>query len=872
MEGRPAPRGTATRYTATRPARDPATDPPFDDVHHRRDRHAVLGACAFFGDRDRALRRVNESFGFSYEPPSWSHPFGLDRLGRDVLSRVIVGARSVIEVAPAASLLGVTLGSMLGLIMGYFGGWTDNIIGRVLDAILAVPFIVFGILVLTALSARQGISVSSLKLIVVIGLAFMPIVARTVRSAVLVERDLDYVQAAKLRGERAPYIMLVEILPNVMGPIVVEATIRLGVRRLRGRDARVPRLRATAALARLGPPDRRAVRGHLARVVGGRLPGARDRLPRRRHQPDRRHRAAGARPVSAPLVDVAAPALALRDLESCIACAEEPRGRARHLAHRREAGELRPRRRVRLRQVDGGALDRPLPPSERHVVTRRDRGRRPQRAQAPGRGAAPLPARRGLDGLPEPRQRAQSRRCASAGRSRRSSRSAASTARERVRGRSPCSGRSISPTRNRCCAATRTSSPEGCSSASSSRWPSPRTRAAHPRRADDGLDATVEAEVLDLIGELQERYSPPSSSSATTSGSSGRRASASASSTRGSSSRKAPPRRSSRTRATRTPSACCAASPAAGSARTAASSTRSPASCRRSAPTCPAASTSTAARSRRRSAAPTSLRTTRSAPATRAAATSTSRRRSCRGPRRRLPRRAWSTRARRCRCSKVDDLAKTFHQDGHDIKALAGVSADAVARGDARAGRRVRERQDDVRPHPARDRRADCGHGRDRRKPDAAQARAALRGGRRRVADRVPEPGLGAQPAAHGAADAQADSREARASRGRAADGRAEELVESVRLPERTLSLAADRAVRRTEAARRDRPCVRRRPAPRRLRRADFGAGRLRSGRDPEPARRPADDEARRATCSSATTSASSAISRTGSRCSISDG
>jgi peptide/nickel transport system permease protein len=185
-------------------------------------------ACAFFGTAI-APYDAYESFGFSYEPPSWAHPFGLDRLGRDVLSRVIVGARSVIEVAPAASLLGVALGSVLGLIMGFFGGWTDNIIGRFVDAILAVPFIVFGILMLTALSGTsEGISVSSPKLILVIGLAFMPIVARTVRSAVLAERDLDYVQAAKLRGERAPYIMLVEILPNVMGPIVVELTIRLG--------------------------------------------------------------------------------------------------------------------------------------------------------------------------------------------------------------------------------------------------------------------------------------------------------------------------------------------------------------------------------------------------------------------------------------------------------------------------------------------------------------------------------------------------------------------------------------------------------------------------------------------------------------------
>jgi peptide/nickel transport system permease protein len=185
--------------------------------------------CAFLGPTMAPYDAYESYEPFGYESPSWSHPFGLDRIGRDVFSRVLVGARSVIEVAPAASLLGVALGSILGLLMGYFSGWTDNIIGRVLDAILAVPFIVFGILLLTALSgSAEGISVSSTKLIVVIGLAFMPIVARTVRSAVLVERDLDYVQAAKLRGERPPYIMLVEILPNVMGPIVVEATIRLG--------------------------------------------------------------------------------------------------------------------------------------------------------------------------------------------------------------------------------------------------------------------------------------------------------------------------------------------------------------------------------------------------------------------------------------------------------------------------------------------------------------------------------------------------------------------------------------------------------------------------------------------------------------------
>lgn len=197
----------------------------------------VLGAlvtvfwvgCAILGEWLAPYDAIDESFAPSYESPTWSHPFGLDRNGRDVFARIVVGARSVIEVAPAATLLGVGLGSMLGLVMGYFGRWVDNVVGRVLDAVLAIPLIVLAILVLTALSAgNEGISVSSWQLIVVIGIAFTPPVARTVRSAVLAERDLDYVQAARLRGERSPYVMFAEILPNVTGPIVVEGTVRLG--------------------------------------------------------------------------------------------------------------------------------------------------------------------------------------------------------------------------------------------------------------------------------------------------------------------------------------------------------------------------------------------------------------------------------------------------------------------------------------------------------------------------------------------------------------------------------------------------------------------------------------------------------------------
>jgi len=154
--------------------------------------------------------------------PGGDHWFGTDQLGRDVLSRVLAGATDTMKVAPLATLLGIAGGTIVGLVTGYFRGWVDETISRVIDAVLALPLIVIAVTALVALGS------SNITLIVVIGVVFTPIVARTVRAAVLGERQLDYVSAAKLRGERAPYIMFAEILPNIAGPIVVEATVRLG--------------------------------------------------------------------------------------------------------------------------------------------------------------------------------------------------------------------------------------------------------------------------------------------------------------------------------------------------------------------------------------------------------------------------------------------------------------------------------------------------------------------------------------------------------------------------------------------------------------------------------------------------------------------
>jgi peptide/nickel transport system permease protein len=156
------------------------------------------------------------------EAPSADNWFGTDRLGRDVFSRVIVGSRDIMLIAPAATLLGTVVGTALGLVTGYFRGAVDDILSRIIEAFLALP------VVLVAVMALVSLGPSNLTIIVVVGIVFAPIIARTVRAAVLTERELEYVSAARLRNERTPYILFAEILPNVFGPVIVEFTVRLG--------------------------------------------------------------------------------------------------------------------------------------------------------------------------------------------------------------------------------------------------------------------------------------------------------------------------------------------------------------------------------------------------------------------------------------------------------------------------------------------------------------------------------------------------------------------------------------------------------------------------------------------------------------------
>lgn len=178
--------------------------------------------CALLGSHLAPYDPLADDVINSLLPPDADHWFGTDQLGRDVFSRVIVGSRDILTVAPLATLLGTAGGTALGLVAGYSRGLLDEVVSRLIETFLALPLVIVALLALVALGP------STPTVIAVIGLSFTPLIARTVRAAVIAERELDYVQAAKLRLEGPLHIMLFEILPNIMPPILVEFTVRLG--------------------------------------------------------------------------------------------------------------------------------------------------------------------------------------------------------------------------------------------------------------------------------------------------------------------------------------------------------------------------------------------------------------------------------------------------------------------------------------------------------------------------------------------------------------------------------------------------------------------------------------------------------------------
>lgn len=147
---------------------------------------------------------------------------GTDKNGWDVYTRVIYGARKILVIAPISTALALAVGTFLGLIMGYYKGWVDEILSRVIEALLSIPIILMAIVVIFTFGDSTAVIIGTIAVL------FVPAITRTIRSAAIAESDLDYVMSAKMRGESGFFIVSREILPNVTGLVVVEGTVRLG--------------------------------------------------------------------------------------------------------------------------------------------------------------------------------------------------------------------------------------------------------------------------------------------------------------------------------------------------------------------------------------------------------------------------------------------------------------------------------------------------------------------------------------------------------------------------------------------------------------------------------------------------------------------
>jgi peptide/nickel transport system permease protein len=166
-----------------------------------------------------------------YQAPSLEHPFGTDGLGRDLLTRVLYGGRVSLFVGVMVMAITLVIGVPVGAIAGFFGGWIDNILMRIIDAVLSLPSLLILILLSAILRSTDLPFVKSdnvMTIAVVIGILSWPTVARLVRAVFLTFREMEYVTAAQALGATDRRIMVGEILPNGFGPIIVEATLEVG--------------------------------------------------------------------------------------------------------------------------------------------------------------------------------------------------------------------------------------------------------------------------------------------------------------------------------------------------------------------------------------------------------------------------------------------------------------------------------------------------------------------------------------------------------------------------------------------------------------------------------------------------------------------
>jgi peptide/nickel transport system permease protein len=182
---------------------------------------AVFVLMAVFAPLVAPYDPLDQDIPQKFAGPSLAHPFGQDELGRDILSRVIYGARISLTAGLAAVALATVVGTIVGLAAGYLGRWPDSLLMRLMDVLLAFPSILLAIVIVSIL----GPSLANAMLAV--GIVFIPQIARVVRSAVISVRERDYIEAERALGAGDAQIVLSGVLPNSMAPLIVQATLTL---------------------------------------------------------------------------------------------------------------------------------------------------------------------------------------------------------------------------------------------------------------------------------------------------------------------------------------------------------------------------------------------------------------------------------------------------------------------------------------------------------------------------------------------------------------------------------------------------------------------------------------------------------------------